>query len=155
MRVLVLNGPNLGLLGRREPDVYGSQSLEDIVALLTARATELGVELDAFQSDEEGALVSRIGQSEGQYDGIIFNPAAYTHTSLALRDALQASTVPCVEVHLSNTLARESFRHESLTGAACIGQIMGFGARSYLLALQALVEVLGAKNTADGKETGQ
>jgi 3-dehydroquinate dehydratase II len=147
MKILVLNGPNLNLLGTREPDIYGKLSLEDIVARLKKRAKELGVQLDAFQTNDEGALVSRIGETIGKYDGIIMNPAAYTHTSVALRDALQACKVPCVEVHLSNIHAREDFRRTSMTAAACIGQISGFGATSYILALEALVEYLNK----DGK----
>lgn len=142
MKILVLNGPNLHLLGQREPDVYGQTTLADIIEQLTAKAAEMGVELEAFQSNEEGALVTKIGDSRGVYDGLIMNPAAYTHTSVALRDALQAAGLPCVEVHLSNIYAREDFRHESLTAPACIGQVSGFGAQSYLLALDALVNVL-------------
>jgi 3-dehydroquinate dehydratase-2 len=147
MKILVLNGPNLNLLGTREPDIYGTLSLDDIVARLKKRARELGAQLDAFQSNDEGALVSRIGESIGKYEGIIMNPAAYTHTSVALRDALQACKVPCVEVHLSNIHAREDFRRTSMTAAACIGQISGFGSTSYILALEALVEYLNR----DGK----
>jgi 3-dehydroquinate dehydratase II len=142
MKILVLNGPNLNLLGTREPDIYGTLSLDDIVARLKKRAKELGVQIDAFQTNDEGALVSRVGETIGKYEGIIMNPAAYTHTSVALRDALQASKVPCVEVHLSNIHAREDFRRTSMTAAACIGQISGFGATSYILALEALVEYL-------------
>ena len=142
MKILVLNGPNLGLLGTREPDVYGTETLERIIDRVRARAKELDVALTAFQSDDEGALIAQIGSSAGQHDGMIFNPAGYTHTSVALRDALQATPVPCVEVHLSNTLAREEFRHRSLTGGVCIGQIMGFGALGYVLALEALVDYL-------------
>ena len=107
-----------------------------------ARARKRGVKVEAFQSNEEGALVTRIGKSAGKFDGMIFNPAAYTHTSVALRDALLAAKVPCVEVHLSNIHAREEFRHKSLTAAACIGQICGFGGQSYLLALEAIVDFL-------------
>ena len=142
MKILVLNGPNLNLLGTREPEVYGRVNLEQITTAVRQKGAELGVEVESFQSNDEGALVSRIGESQGCFDGIILNPAAYTHTSVALRDALQAVSVPCIEVHLSNTLAREEFRHKSLTAGACIGQIMGFGAGSYVLALQALVEHL-------------
>lgn len=139
MKILVLNGPNLNLLGKREPDVYGNFTLDQINDMITAKANELGVEIETFQSNEEGALVTRVGQSTGQYDGIILNPAAYTHTSVALCDALKAVDTPCVEVHLSNIYSREEFRHTSLTAGACIGQISGFGARSYILALEALV----------------
>ena len=146
MKILVLNGPNLNLLGKREPDLYGRTSLEDIVRQVKARARKQSITVDAFQSNEEGALVTRIGRSAGKYDGIIFNPAAYTHTSVALRDALLAAKVPCVEVHLSNIHAREEFRHKSLTAAACIGQISGFGGLGYVLALDALVDYLERKS---------
>lgn len=149
MKILVLNGPNLHKLGTREPEVYGKTTLDDIIVMLKKKAERIGVEIDAVQSNEEGALVTAIGESSGKYDGILLNPAAYTHTSVALRDALQATAVPCVEVHLSNTHAREEFRKNNLTAAACVGQIMGFGAQSYLLALDALVGYLkkeGAEN---------
>ena len=146
MKILVLNGPNLNLLGTREPGVYGALTLAQIMESLAAQAQAGSVELDWYQSNHEGELVDRIGASRGRYDGIILNPAAYTHTSVALRDALQAVAVPCVEVHLSNVHAREGFRHTSLTAAACIGQIAGFGPMSYVLALEALVEYLGRKH---------
>ncbi|MFO7871570.1 MAG: type II 3-dehydroquinate dehydratase [Kiritimatiellia bacterium] len=142
MKILLLNGPNLNLLGTREPETYGEVNLDDIVARVKDRAGDLGAEVDAVQSNEEGFLVTTIGQSEGVYDGIVFNPAAYTHTSIALRDALTACRVPCVEVHLSNIYAREDFRHTSLTAPACVGQISGFGAGSYILGLEALVDYL-------------
>ncbi len=139
MRVLVINGPNLNLLGKREPEVYGSKSLDDIMTMVKQRGKTLGVEVDSVQSNDEGALVTRIGACMGDYDGIILNPAAYTHTSVAMRDAIIACRVPCVEVHLSNIYSREAFRHKSLTAAACIGQISGFGGVSYILALEGLV----------------
>jgi 3-dehydroquinate dehydratase II len=142
MKILILNGPNLNLLGKREPNVYGQTTLEGVLELVRTRGRELGVTIEAEQHNEEGALVTAIGQSAGRYDGIVFNPAAYTHTSIALRDALQAAGVPCVEVHLSNIHAREEFRHRSLTAAACIGQVCGFGAHSYVLGLEAMVEHL-------------
>jgi 3-dehydroquinate dehydratase-2 len=142
MKILVLNGPNLNLLGKREPGIYGSQTLADMMKDLQDYGRTKGVAVDWHQTNEEGSLVSRIGESLGIYDGLILNPAAYTHTSVAIRDALQAVTVPCVEVHLSNIQAREGFRHTSLTAAACIGQIAGFGAGSYLLALDALLGYL-------------
>jgi len=142
MKILVLNGPNLNLLGKREPEIYGSRRLEDIMSELSHVASELGVEIKTFQSNEEGALVSRIQQGMDAVDGIIINPAGYTHTSVALRDALTACGIPCVEVHLSNPYAREDFRQKSLTVGACIGQICGFGGTGYKLALQALVEML-------------
>ena len=149
MKILILNGPNLGRLGAREPRTYGTETLDRIMARARQSGVELGVEVDWFQSDEEGVLVTRIGDAHRKYDGLIFNPAAYTHTSVALRDALQACTLPCVEVHLSNTHAREEFRHRSLTAAACIGQIMGFGGMSYVLALDGLVHYLRGKTGAD------
>ena len=114
-----------------------------------ARGKELGVDVDSFQSNEEGVLLTRIGESSGQYDGMILNPAGYTHTSVVLRDALQACSIPCVEVHLSNIHAREDFRHTSLTAAACIGQISGFGETSYLLALEGLVSHLRTKEAPE------
>jgi 3-dehydroquinate dehydratase-2 len=145
MKILLLNGPNLNLLGRREPAIYGAATLGEIVAQVIAFGKELGVEVEAFQTNDEGALVSRIGESPGRFDGILMNPAAYTHTSVAIRDALSAAGVPCVEVHLSNIHAREAFRHKSLTAAVCLGQIAGFGAMSYRLGLEALVAHLRAK----------
>lgn len=140
--IWVLHGPNLNLLGTREPDIYGSTTLDDINAQLVALGKELGAEIETFQSNTEGALVDRIGDSRNGVDGLVFNPAAYTHTSVALRDALASVDVPCIEVHLSNTHSREDFRHRSLTAAACIGQVMGFGADSYALALRGLLNYL-------------
>ena len=146
MRVLALHGPNLNLLGKREPGIYGAETLDQIVEKLKAHAQERGVTVDSFQSNEEGALVTRIGESTGQYDGIVFNPAAYTHTSVALRDALLAVNVPCVEVHLSNVSSREEFRQKSLTVAACIGVVAGFGSASYRLALDGLLDYIERNN---------
>ena len=143
MKILVINGPNLGLLGRREPEIYGRLTLADIEAMLRHEAERLGVTLEFFQSDIEGELVQRIGQAAGRVDGLIINPAAYTHTSVALRDAIAACGLPCIEVHLTNTAAREPFRRESLTAPVCLGQIAGFGADSYRLALDALVRRIG------------
>ena len=137
-KILLLNGPNLALLGTREPEIYGRTTLADIVALVTAAACEKGIAVDAFQSDVEGELVAAIGRARGVYDGIILNPAAYTHTSVVLHDAIKASGVPTVEVHLSNVYAREGYRHESLTAGVCAGQICGFGPTGYVLALEAL-----------------
>jgi len=144
LRILLLNGPNLGRLGKREPAVYGTTTLADVKRAVSRRAEAYGAKVDAFQSDIEGVLVSKIGASDGKYDGIIFNPGAYTHTSIALRDALQSVCVPCVEVHLSNTAAREDFRFISHTAAACLGQIMGFGILGYELALIALVNYISS-----------
>jgi 3-dehydroquinate dehydratase-2 len=139
MKILVVNGPNLNLLGKREPDIYGSQTLTDILDVIRKKGQELGVEIDDFQSNEEGAIVTKIGEVDGIYDGIVINPAAYTHTSVAIGDAIKAIEAPCVEVHLSNIHSREEFRKNSMTAAACIGQVAGFGADSYLLALEGLV----------------
>jgi len=138
-RILVLNGPNLGLLGTREPEIYGRTMLADIVASVKAAGAARGVEVEAFQSDVEGELVAAIGRARGTVDGIILNPAAYTHTSVALHDAIKASGLPVVEVHLSNVYAREGYRHESLTAGVSVGQICGFGPQGYLLALEALL----------------
>lgn len=149
MRILILNGPNLNLLGAREPGIYGTGTLQDIVSRVRSRAAELGAEIEDFQSNEEGALVTQIGSSSERYDGIILNPGGYTHTSVSVRDALQASRVPCVEVHLSNVYAREAFRHTSLTAAACIGQIAGLGGHGYVLALEALVELISRKQAGE------
>lgn len=144
MKILVINGPNLNLLGKREPDIYGNQTLADIIDSIRVRGRELGVEIDDFQSNEEGAIVTKIGEVDGVYDGIVINPAAYTHTSVAIADALKAVDAPCVEVHLSNIQDREDFRKNSMTASACIGQVAGFGANSYLLALDGLVSHINA-----------
>jgi 3-dehydroquinate dehydratase II len=143
MRLLVLHGPNLNLLGQREPGLYGSSTLAAIDAALEQQAVELGVELACFQSNHEGALVDRIQQA-ATCDGILINAAAYTHTSVAIRDALLAVAVPFVEVHLSNTHARERFRHRSLLADRALGVICGFGPTSYRLALEGLVAHLRA-----------
>ncbi len=142
MRILVVNGPNLKLLGTREPDIYGQETLDGILARLAERAAKADVELKTFQSDIEGEIVSVIGAARGVYDGIIINPAAYTHTSVAIRDAIAAAGIPTVEVHLSNVHRREPFRHTNLTAPVCIGQIMGFGGTGYLLALDGLLAKL-------------
>ena len=152
IKILVLNGPNLNMLGRREPAMYGKETLDDIINGLRELAGTLGVQVEHLQSNEEGVLVSQIQACRDKFDGIILNPAAYTHTSVALRDALQAVPVPCVEVHLTNTAAREEFRHLSLTAGACLGQIMGFGAMGYHLALTGLVQYL---KSARGRELKQ
>jgi 3-dehydroquinate dehydratase-2 len=143
-RVLVIHGPNLNLLGSREPAVYGRKTLEDINAALSALGKRLGVEVDAFQSNHEGAIVDRIQKAIGAYDGVIINAAAYTHTSVAIRDALVVLRVPVVEVHLSNVHKREPFRHTSLISAVVTGQIVGLGPIGYQLALRAIAEMIPA-----------
>lgn len=137
MRILVLNGPNLNLLGSREPAVYGRETLADIEALLRARAAALGVEIAFVQSNHEGTLVDEI-QAHADWDGLIINAAAYTHTSVAIADVVRATGVPAVEVHLSNVYAREPFRHHSYLAPAAWGQLTGFGFRGYLAALDLL-----------------
>ncbi|MFM9046289.1 MAG: type II 3-dehydroquinate dehydratase [Cyanobium sp.] len=139
MRVLLLNGPNLNLLGLREPGLYGARSLEMIEAELARQAAALAVELECFQSNHEGALVDRIHQARGAVDGILINAGAYTHTSIALRDALLGVAIPYVELHLSNVHAREPFRHHSYLADRAVGVICGFGPGSYGLALEGLV----------------
>ena len=139
MKLLLLNGPNLRLLGTREPDIYGRFTLADAEALARATAERLGATLDCFQSDVEGELVAKIGAARGVYDGLVINPAAYTHTSVALRDAIAASELPAVELHISNTHKRETFRHVSYTAPVCVAQLMGFGLTGYALAVEGLV----------------
>src|SRR5215831_8872614 len=148
MKVLFLNGPNLNLLGQREPEVYGRLTLADIEAEVRERAAELKITVDFRQSNLEGELVGWIQQAKGKFDVIVLNAAAYTHTSIALRDAISAVEVPTIEVHLSNIHAREKFRQKSLIAPVCIGQICGFGAKSYLLALEASVDVKVKKRSS-------
>jgi 3-dehydroquinate dehydratase-2 len=140
--LLVLHGPNLNLLGQREPNIYGVVTLENINHLLKEEGKKQGVEVSCFQSNHEGALVDAIHQAMGKYQGIIINAGAYTHTSVALRDALAGVDLPTVEVHLSNIYRREEFRHHSYIAPMAIGQISGFGAQSYLLGLSALIDHL-------------
>jgi len=141
MKILFLNGPNLNLLGTREPEVYGRTTLKDIEAKVRDRAAKFGAEIDFRQTNLEGELVAWIQQSKGIYNVIVLNAAAYTHTSIALRDAISAVGVPTIEIHLSNVHAREEFRHKSLIAPVCKGVIAGFGAESYVLAVEASVTV--------------
>jgi 3-dehydroquinate dehydratase-2 len=141
MNVLFLNGPNLNLLGTREPGIYGSQTLAHIEAAVRAEAKRLGVQVDFRQSNVEGELVTWIQESKGTFDVIVINAAAYTHTSVAIRDALSATGVPAIEIHLSNVHAREEFRHQSMIAPVCRGVIAGFGLNSYILGLSAALNV--------------
>ena len=142
MKALFLNGPNLNMLGQREPEVYGRSTLADVEAKVRDRAARLKVEIDFRQTNLEGELVAWIQDAKGKFDVIVLNAAAYTHTSIALRDAIVAAGVPTIEIHLSNIHAREEFRHKSLIAAVCQGQICGFGVNSYVLAVEATVNVV-------------
>jgi 3-dehydroquinate dehydratase-2 len=141
-KILVLNGPNLNLLGKRQPEIYGKATLAEIEQKVRALAQELRVEVDFRQSNSEGELVTWIQQAAGKFGAILINPAAYTHTSLAMRDAISAVGIPVVEIHLSNIQKREPFRHYSFIAEVAVGQISGFGLQSYLLGLKAAVEYL-------------
>ena len=147
-KILPLHGPNLNMLGRREPEIYGRRTLDDIVDAARDLAAELGVTIDSYQSNVEGDLVTRIQRAAGDFDAIVFNPGAYTHTSIALRDAILVSGLPVVEVHLSNVHKRESFRHHSFIADVAAGQVIGFGAESYLLGLRAAVTILRTSKPA-------
>ena len=142
MKIMVINGPNINMLGTREPEIYGSLTLEDIINEINDYAKTLGVEIETFQSNVEGEIVTSVQKAKNDCCGIVINPAAYTHTSVAIRDAIAAVGLPCVEVHLSNIHNREEFRKNSLTAPVCIGQIAGFGVNSYKLGLKALVDFI-------------
>ncbi len=146
MKILLIHGPNLNLLGVREPGVYGTETLETVNAAVLALAGDLGVEVEIVQSNHEGAIIDAIHAARTQADGILINPGAFTHTSIAIRDALAGVGLPAVEVHLSNVHAREAFRHHSVTAPVCIGTLAGFGRNSYLLGLRGLVEHIKGKN---------
>ena len=142
MKILLLHGPNLNLLGTREPDVYGSMTLDDINEKMISLGEELGAEVTCLQSNHEGALIDALHDARMWANGVVFNPGGYTHTSVALRDAISAIVIPVIEVHLSNVYAREEFRHTSLVSAVCKGKVSGFGWRSYELGLRGLVDII-------------
>lgn len=142
MKILVINGPNINLLGTREPEIYGSLTLDDINKEIKEYAKTLGIKIETFQSNIEGEIVNAIQNAKVDCTGIVINPAAYTHTSVAIRDAISAIAIPCVEVHISNIHNREEFRKNSLTAPVCIGQISGFGIDSYKLGINGLVSHL-------------
>lgn len=144
LRILVLSGPNLNLLGQREPEIYGSTDLATIEAELQALGFDLGALIDSRQSNHEGQLIDWLHEARTDFDGVLLNAGGYTHTSVALRDAIVASERPCVEVHLSNTHAREAFRHTSLLAPVCLGVVAGFGPLSYELGLRGLIDYLRA-----------
>jgi 3-dehydroquinate dehydratase II len=152
LSILVLHGPNLNLLGKREPGIYGSSTLSDIDQSLVTLSTELGVKIQVMQSNHEGQLVEAVQESPQQHQGILINAAAYTHTSVALRDAIVATGIPTVEVHLSNIYKRESFRHHSYIAPVVVGQISGFGPNSYSLGLRALVNYIQQSRSSSRSE---
>ncbi len=141
MKILIINGPNLNMLGIREKHIYGSMTYDDICEYLKEKGKELKQEVDVVQSNIEGEIINYIQEAYNKYDGIIINPAAYTHYSIAIYDALKAVKVPTVEVHISNIHAREEYRHKSVTAPACIGQICGFGVYGYVMAMQGLINM--------------
>jgi 3-dehydroquinate dehydratase-2 len=152
-RFLVMNGPNLNLLGTREPEVYGRTTLADIEQLVRGHAAELGVSVEFFQSNHEGALIDAIQQADGAFDGVVINPGAYTHYSYAIRDAVAAVSLPVIEVHISDISSREEFRHVSVIAPVCIGQVKGLGPRGYLVALDQLAEHV-THASSEGQEGG-
>ncbi|MBL8089348.1 MAG: type II 3-dehydroquinate dehydratase [Anaerolineales bacterium] len=143
MKILILHGPNLNLLGTREPEVYGSMTLENINEKMIALGKELSVEIKCLQSNHEGALIDALHDACTWANGVVFNPGGYTHTSIALRDAISAIQIPVIEVHLSNVYAREEFRHTSFVSAVCKGKVTGFGWKSYELGLRGLIDLIG------------
>ena len=142
MKILLLHGPNLNLLGTREPEMYGSMTLNDIDEKIVALGKELGAEIICLQSNHEGALIDALHDARTWASGVVFNPGGYTHTSVALRDAISAIVIPVIEVHLSNVYAREEFRHTSFVSAVCNGKVSGFGWRSYELGLRGLIDII-------------
>jgi len=142
MKILVINGPNLNMLGTREPEKYGTTSLNDIEKDLYAFSFEVGISIETFQSNIEGEIINKIQSALGNFDGILINPGGYSHTSVAIRDAISAVNLPCVEVHMTNIHAREEFRQKSLIASICVGQISGFGQNSYKLGLKALIDYI-------------
>ena len=147
MKILIINGPNLNFLGKREPDIYGNNTLEDINAILEKESANLSkdLELEFFQSNSEGEIVGKIQDAFEKYDGIVINPAAYTHTSVAIRDALLSTGIPTVEVHISNIFKREEFRHKSYVSGVSVGVVSGFGINSYVLGLRGIFETLNSQ----------
>jgi len=154
MKILVIHGPNLQLLGRRQPQIYGAADLAKINRQLRLQALRRGVCLTMIQSNHEGKIVELIGRAKSAYQALLINPAAYTHTSVAIRDAVEAAGIPAVEVHLSNIYAREPFRHQSLIAPVCRGQVSGFGATSYRLGLEAAIELAQAQRRAPRSRRG-
>ncbi len=146
MKILVINGVNLDMLGFREPEKYGSMTLKDLEKELYVYSFELGVTLETFQSNHEGEIVEKIHSAKDNFDGIVINAGAYTHTSIAIRDALSAIDVPAVEVHITNIYKREEFRHHSYLAPVCVGQISGFGINSYKLGLKGIVDYISTTN---------
>ena len=142
MKILILHGPNLNLLGTREPEVYGSMTLDDINEKIVALGKELGADVTCLQSNHEGVLIDALHDARTWASGVVFNPGGYTHTSVALRDAISAIVIPVIEVHLSNVYAREEFRHTSFVSAVCKGKVSGFGWRSYELGLRGLIDII-------------